>query len=177
MVVKLSANTLSWSQQFGAGKMTLLDMIEECYNLRLDGVSPAQPHFASTDDEYLEEVKQAAIRRGLHFDYIGVSTNHAQLGEKRADNIANLKKWIDVAAKMGIPMVRTFGGWLREGVHSVRVAPDGRSMFKRMFVTWRACAFVYRRRRRRGFRAHCELDQRMRRLRREEESTDWTAQP
>ena len=48
MVVKLSANTLSWSQQFGEGKMTLLDMIEECYKLRLDGVSPAQPHFAST---------------------------------------------------------------------------------------------------------------------------------
>jgi sugar phosphate isomerase/epimerase len=134
MVVKLSANTLSWSQQFGAGKMTLLDMIEECYNLRLDGVSPAQPHFASTDDEYLEEVKQAAIRRGLHFDYIGVSTNHAQLGEKRADNIANLKKWIDVAAKMGIPMVRTFGGWLREGVYSARVA-IGLSVFGHVSVT------------------------------------------
>ena len=122
MVVKLSANTLSWSQEFAAGNMTLLDMIEECYNLRLDGVSPAQPHFASTDDEYLEEVKQAAIRRGLHFDYIGVSTNHAQLGEDREANIANLKKWIDVAAKMGIPMCRTFGGWLREGTHSQRVA-------------------------------------------------------
>jgi sugar phosphate isomerase/epimerase len=115
MVVKLSANTLSWSQEFAAGNLTLLDMIEECYNLRLDGVSPAQPHFASTDDEYLEEVKQAAVRRGLHMDYIGVSTNHAQLGEDRQANIDNLKKWIDVAAKMGIPMVRTFGGWLREG--------------------------------------------------------------
>ena len=120
MVVKLSANTLSWSQEFAAGRMTLLDMIEECYKLRLDGVSPAQPHFASTEDDYLEEVKQAAIRRGLHFDYIGVSTNHAQLGEDREANIANLKKWIDVAAKMGIPMCRTFGGWLREGTHRLR---------------------------------------------------------
>lgn len=121
MVVKLSANTLSWSQEFAAGNMTLLDMIEECYNLRLDGVSPAQPHFASTDDGYLEEVKQAAISRGLHFDYIGVSTNHAQLGEDREANIANLKKWIDVAAKMGIPMCRTFGGWLREGARALRI--------------------------------------------------------
>ena len=68
MVVKLSADTLSWSQEFAAGRMTLLDMTEECYKLRLDGVSPAQPHFASTDDDYLEEVKQVAIRRGLHFD-------------------------------------------------------------------------------------------------------------
>jgi hypothetical protein len=49
MVVKLSANTLSWSQEFGKGTMDLKDMIEECYNLRLDGVSPAQPHFAEPD--------------------------------------------------------------------------------------------------------------------------------
>ena len=36
---------MTWVVQDG---MTLEEMIEECYNLRLDGVSPAQPHFAST---------------------------------------------------------------------------------------------------------------------------------
>jgi sugar phosphate isomerase/epimerase len=44
-----------------------------------------------------------------------VSTNHAQQDQARQDNIDNLKKWIDVAVKMGIPMCRTFGGWMREG--------------------------------------------------------------
>ena len=51
MVVKLSANTLSWSQEFQSGGMDLKDMIEECYNLRLDGVSPAQQHIAEPDSE------------------------------------------------------------------------------------------------------------------------------
>ena len=67
------------------------------------------------DDAYLESIRQLATARGLHMDYIGVSTNHAQLGQDRQDNIDNLKKFIDVAKKMGIPMVRTFGGWMREG--------------------------------------------------------------
>ena len=115
MVVKLSANTLSWSQEFAAKTMTLFDMIEECYQLRLDGVSPAQQHFESTEPDYLEQLKQATIARGLHMDYIGVSTNHAQRGEERQANIDNLKKWIDVAVIMGVPMCRTFGGWMREG--------------------------------------------------------------
>ena len=52
MVVKLSANTLSWMQEFSEGTMDLKDMIEECYHLRLDGISPAQNHIAEPDSEY-----------------------------------------------------------------------------------------------------------------------------
>jgi sugar phosphate isomerase/epimerase len=115
MVVKLSANTLSWSGEFAAGTMDLFDMFEECYELRLDGVSPAQQHFESTEPEYLERLRQKATARGLHMDYIGVSTNHAQTGQERQANIDNMKKWIDVAVQIGIPMCRTFGGWMREG--------------------------------------------------------------
>ena len=52
MVVKLSANTLSWMQEFSEGTMDLKDMIEECYHLRLDGISPAQNHIAEPDSKY-----------------------------------------------------------------------------------------------------------------------------
>jgi sugar phosphate isomerase/epimerase len=68
-----------------------------------------------SDDSYLEEIRQLATARGLHIDYIGVSTNHAQQGQARQDNIDNLKRHIDIAKKIGCPMVRTFGGWMREG--------------------------------------------------------------
>ena len=43
------------------------------------------------------------VTQGLHFDYIGVSTNHAKVGEERDENIANLKKWIDASTQAAHP--------------------------------------------------------------------------
>jgi hypothetical protein len=36
--------------------------------MRADGISPDVRHFASTDDVYLEELRQACTRRGLRID-------------------------------------------------------------------------------------------------------------
>tara|TARA_B110000495_G_scaffold131709_1_gene114890 strand:- start:1127 stop:1771 length:645 start_codon:yes stop_codon:yes gene_type:complete len=47
--------------------------------------------------------------------YIGVSNNFGKTGEELREQIGLMKKWIDVAAKMGIPMIRAFGSWLPEG--------------------------------------------------------------
>ena len=40
----------------------------KCYEMRADGISPDVRHFASTDDAYLEELRQACTRRGLRID-------------------------------------------------------------------------------------------------------------
>ena len=40
----------------------------KCYEMRADGISPDVRHFASTDDVYLEELRQACTRRGLRID-------------------------------------------------------------------------------------------------------------
>ena len=67
MVVKISVNTLSYSQEVAAGNMDMFDIIEELYRLRCDGISPAQNHFTDPDDDdYLERIKMACIHRGLH---------------------------------------------------------------------------------------------------------------
>eukprot|EP01052_Picozoa_sp_SAG31_P018064 SAG31_NODE_1263_length_9072_cov_9.389390_5_plen_75_part_00 len=67
MVVKISVNTLSYSQEVAAGRMDMFDIIEELYRLRCDGISPAQQHFTEPeDDAYLERIKMAAVHRGLH---------------------------------------------------------------------------------------------------------------
>jgi len=81
----------------------------------MDGVDLHFTHFASTDDDYLEELKQACLKRGLHMCYIGVSNNFGKTGAELREQIDLMKKWIDVAARMGIPMVRAFGSWVPEG--------------------------------------------------------------
>jgi sugar phosphate isomerase/epimerase len=114
-MIKLSLQSLSYRETFNAGKIDLLGIIDKAHELQMDGVDLHFTHFASTNDDYLEELKQACLNRGLHMCYIGVSNNFGKEGEELREQIDLMKKWIDVAAKMGIPMVRAFGSWLPEG--------------------------------------------------------------
>ena len=114
-MIKLSLQSLSYRDTFNAGKITLLEIIDKAAEYQMDGVDLHYTHFASTDDDYLEEIKQASLKRGLHMCYIGVSNNFGKIGDELREQIDLMKKWIDVAAKMGIPMVRAFGSFLPEG--------------------------------------------------------------
>ena len=93
----------------------MLEIIDKAAEYRMDGVDLHFTHFASIDDDYLEEVKQACLKRGLHMCYIGVSNNFGKTGAELREQIDLMKKWIDVAARMGIPMVRAFGSWVPDG--------------------------------------------------------------
>ena len=114
-MIKLSLQSLSYKDTFNSGDIDLLGIIESAYELQMDGVDLHFTHFASTDDDYLEEVKQACLRRGLHMCYIGVSNNFGKTGDELREQIDLMKTWIDVAARMGVPMVRAFGSWIPEG--------------------------------------------------------------
>ena len=114
-MIKLSLQSLCYRDTFNAGKITMLEIIEKAYELQMDGVDLHFTHFASTGGDYLEEVKQACLKRGLHMCYIGVSNNFGKTGEELREQIDLMKKWIDIAARMGIPMIRAFGSWLPEG--------------------------------------------------------------
>lgn len=114
-MIKLSLQSLSYRDTFNAGKITLLEIIDKAAEYQMDGVDLHYTHFASTGDDYLEEIKQASLKHGLHMCYIGVSNNFGKIGDELREQIDLMKKWIDVAAKMGIPMVRAFGSFLPEG--------------------------------------------------------------
>ena len=114
-MIKLSMQSLSYRDTFNAGKITLLEIIDKAAECQMDGVDLHYTHFASTDDDYLEEVKLACLKYGLHMCYIGVSNNFGKTGDELRDEIDLMKKWIDIAVKMGIPMVRAFGAYLPEG--------------------------------------------------------------
>jgi sugar phosphate isomerase/epimerase len=114
-MIKLSLQSLSYRDTFKAGEIDLEGIIDKAYEYKMDGVDIHFAHFASTDDDYLEHIRHLCLARGLHIPYIGISNNFLQTGDDYEAQIENCKKWIDVAARMGIPMVRLFGGWLNEG--------------------------------------------------------------
>ena len=114
-MIKLSLQSLCYRDTFNAGEIDLFGMIDKANEYRLDGIDIHFAHFASTEPDYLEEVRMATLKAGVHICYIGVSNNFGMTGDEQRAQIDNMKKWIDVADSMGIQMVRSFGGWVTEG--------------------------------------------------------------
>ena len=113
-MIKLSLQSLSYRDTFNSGEIDLFGIIDRAYELQLDGIDIHFAHFGSTDDSYLRKVRRACIDRGLSICYIGVSNNFGLAGDAQRAQIDNMKHWIDVAARVGSPMVRAFGAWIPE---------------------------------------------------------------
>ena len=122
-MIKLSLQSLCYRDTFNAGDIDLFGMIDKAREYRLDGIDIHFAHFASTDRDYLEDVRMACLRNGLNMCYIGVSNNFGMTGDEQRAQIDDMKHWIDVAAVMGIQMVRSFGGWVPEGETEESVWP------------------------------------------------------
>lgn len=115
VVIKVGLMSLSYRDEFQSGAMDLEKFMDLAYDLRLDGIDPHTSHFVSTDDAYLRHIRQTCIRKGLAISYIAVSNNFGKTGDALRSDIALVKKWTDVAALMGVPMVRIFAAWIPSG--------------------------------------------------------------
>lgn len=122
-MIKLSLQSLSYRDTFNDGKIDLFGIIEKAAEYRMDGVDLHFGHFASTERDYLEELRLLTLKRGLHNSYIGISNNFGLQGEELRAQVENYKKWIDVAAQMGVQMVRAFGAWVPEEETAEQVWP------------------------------------------------------
>ena len=114
-MLKLGCMSLSYKDEFSANKLDLEQFIERAYQLGLDGLDVHTRAFASLDPAYLRGIRMQAFRRGLALSYIGVSSNFGKPQDELAAEVATAKEWIDVAAFMGIPLVRVFAAWIPEG--------------------------------------------------------------
>ena len=114
-MMKLGLMSLSYKDQFAAGEMDLHAFIDQAYEFRLDGIDIHTRAFASTEPEYLHDIRLRCLRRGLAISYIGISNNFGQTGEALRDQVEQVKHWVDVADVMGVPLVRIFAAWIPEG--------------------------------------------------------------
>ena len=114
-MLKLGCMSLSYKDEFAANQLDLEQFIERAYQLGLDGIDIHTRAFTSLDPAYLRRIRMQAFRRGLALSYIGVSSNYGKPQDELAAEVATTKEWIDVAAFMGIPLVRVFAAWIPEG--------------------------------------------------------------
>ena len=82
----------------------------------LHGVELTTYYYESTEDEYLHKMKSLAYKLGLDIPSIAIRSNFCTQDEsKRAEEVTNTTKWVDVAVRLGASAIRVFGGTIPEG--------------------------------------------------------------
>lgn len=113
--LRLSLNAFSFNEPLTKGKMTLFDLLDFCAANDFDAVDLTGYYFpgypSAPSDDYIFSLKQKAHRLGLDISGTGVRNDFTNPdASKRGEDITLIKKWIDVAAKLGAPVIRIFSG-------------------------------------------------------------------
>jgi sugar phosphate isomerase/epimerase len=111
-------------------KLSLIEFIDDCAKLNLDGTELTSYYFPlPPSEDYLRQIKGEAFRRGLDVSGTAVGNDFClPPGEKRNQQIANVKRWIEFADMMDAPVIRIFSGEAKPGVskeESQQLAVEG----------------------------------------------------
>src|SRR4051812_17180215 len=131
--LKTSLNAYSFSKPLNdAAKMrgpgmSLIELLEFCAEQNFDAVDPTGYFFPGypkpPSDKFLNDFKRRAFELGLDLSGTGVRNNFASPDkDSRAKDVAHVKEWVEVAARMGAPVLRVFSGTRPEGVPWDKVA-------------------------------------------------------
>jgi sugar phosphate isomerase/epimerase len=113
--IRLSCNFYSFNEPFRSGAMTLDAALDFCAELEFDAVDPTGYYFPgypeTPPDPFLFDFKRRALRLGLDISGTGVRTDFTVADRAaREAALALVRRWVDVAVKMGAPMLRVFAG-------------------------------------------------------------------
>jgi len=113
--LKTSLNAFSFNEPLLGGQMTIADMLDFCAEAGFEGVDITGYYFKGyptpPDDDYLYSIKRKAFRLGIGISGTGVRNDFTIADPaRRAAEVELVKKWIEVAAKLGAPVLRIFAG-------------------------------------------------------------------
>lgn len=97
-------------------QMTYDDVVRWAVDTRVDGLDLTVYWFPSTADSFLLPLRALAYRNGVEIYSISVRSDMCRpTAEEREKELAGVKKWVDVAAKLGAGHIRVFGGVVPKG--------------------------------------------------------------
>lgn len=112
---KISLNAYSFNNLLTKQQISLDELIDFCSKEGFDAVDitgyyfPGYPNVPT--DEYIYQIKNKLHRSGLSLSGTGIRTDFTNPDPKeRQKDITLTKAWIDVAAKLGAPVIRIFSG-------------------------------------------------------------------
>jgi len=113
--IKLSCNLYSFNAPLRSGEMSLEQVVDFCAELGFDAVDPTGYYFPGhpepPSDPCVRAIKLRAFRNGLDVSGTGVRNDFTVAdAAKREADVAHVKRWVEVAAKLGAPVLRVFDG-------------------------------------------------------------------
>jgi sugar phosphate isomerase/epimerase len=101
----------SFRNQLQNGSFTYEGLIHMAADLGADGIDLTTYWLHDTSDQTLFALKRAAYRSGISLYNIGIRARMAQpTAELQAAEVETVRKWLDVAERLGASSMRIFGG-------------------------------------------------------------------
>lgn len=121
--LKLALNAYSFDKPLRAGSMTLEDVVHFCAQHRVDALDATGYYFPGypkvPPDDYIYNLKRTAFLNGVQLSGTGVRNDFAVPdAAARKSDVQMVKDWIEVASKLGAPVIRVFSGRVRPEGHT-----------------------------------------------------------
>src|SRR4030095_11753557 len=109
----------SYRRALEARTMTYEDLIRIAVETGTDGIDMTVYWLPATTDDYLLPLRRLAYRNRVEIYSIGTRVRLAEpTAELRQQQLIELRKWLDVAQKLGATHVRVFGRREARGSHA-----------------------------------------------------------
>ena len=113
--VKLGLNAYSFDKPLRDGSLTLADVVDYCAQHGIDALDATGYYFPGypkvPSDEYIYSLKRRAFLNGVMISGTGVRNDFTVPDSaSRKAHVQMIKEWIEVAAKLGAPVIRVFSG-------------------------------------------------------------------
>src|SRR5277367_4398263 len=113
--LKLGLNAYSFDKALRDGTMTLTDAVHFCAQHGVDALDPTGYYFPgypkAPADDYIYNLKRTAFVNGVAISGTGVRNDFAVAdAAARKNDVQMVKDWIEVASKLGAPVIRVFSG-------------------------------------------------------------------
>src|SRR5580700_7479101 len=116
--LKIALNAYSFDKPLMAHSMTLADAVDFCAKNGVDALDATGYYFPgypkAPSDEYVYALKRTAFLNGVQLSGTGVRNDFAVPdASARKRDVQMVKDWIEVASKLGAPVIRVFSGRTR----------------------------------------------------------------
>src|SRR5688572_16441884 len=106
----------SFRKELESKAMTYDDLVKLAVDLDVDGLDLTVYWFPSTEDSFLLPLRRLAFKNAVEIYSISVRSDMCKpAGPERDKQAADLRKWVDVANKLGASHIRVFGGAVPKG--------------------------------------------------------------
>lgn len=110
---RLRSSICAYSFRTALGKksMTYADLVHLAVELDADGLDLTNYWFPSDSNDFLLPLKRLAYKEAVEIHSIGMRTDMCQpTPDLRQAQVIEVKKWVDVAERLGAGHMRVFGG-------------------------------------------------------------------